>query len=108
MNYPENYLRLPECRSDERILVLLAVQLNLGAGVLAGDDLLALLNFHLDFLAVNNAARAYFDNFSNLGLLPGGCGKNNATLRWSLRLDHLDNYTVAKGLSFIMDSSYEK
>ena len=55
--------------------ILLAVQLNLGAGVLAGDDLLALLDFHLDFLAVNNTARAYFDDFSNLGLLLCGCGR---------------------------------
>ena len=70
---------------------------------IAGDGtttatVLALLNFHLDFLAVNNAARAYFDNFSNLGLLLCGCGKNNAACGGLLRLDHLDNYTVAKGL----------
>ena len=39
--------------------VLLAVELDLGAGILAGDDLLALLDLHLDFLAVNDAARAY-------------------------------------------------
>ena len=78
--------------------ILLAVQLNLSTGVLAGNDLLALLNFHLDFLAVNNTARAYFNDFSNLGLLLCGCGKNNAACGGLLRLDHLDNYAVAKGL----------
>ncbi len=52
---------------------------------------------HLDFLAVNNAARAYFDNFSNLGLLLCGCGKIMPLCGGLLHLDHLDNYTVAKG-----------
>ena len=56
--------------------VLLAVHLDLGAGVLAGDDLLALLDLHLDFLAINDAAGADLDDLRYLRLFLSGCGQN--------------------------------
>ena len=48
--------------------VLLAVHLDLGAGILAGDDLLALLHGHLDLLAVHQAAGAIGPLFSKKGV----------------------------------------
>ena len=48
---------------------LLAIHLHFGAGILAGEDLVADLHSHLDFLAVHNAAGADSDDLSHLGLL---------------------------------------
>ena len=54
------------------------VKLNLAAAVLANENLIADLNFHLYLVAVNNAAGADFDYFINFGLFLCGCGEENA------------------------------
>ena len=46
---------------------LLTVHLDLGAGILAGDDLVARLHGHDDLLAVHRAAGADGDDLGHLG-----------------------------------------
>ena len=75
---------------------LLTVHLDLGAGILAGEDLVADLNGHLDFLAVHNAAGAYSNDLSHLRLLLGTAGQDQAALSGLLDLNSLDNNTVCK------------
>ena len=80
--------------------ILLAVELDLGAGVLAGDDLLALLDLHLDLLTVNDAAGADLDDLRYLRLFLSGCGQNDTACGGLLCLYHFNDNTVAKGLEF--------
>ena len=47
--------------------VLFVIQLYFGSGIFGIDDLIANLNFHLDFLAVYNTAGAYCYDFCLLG-----------------------------------------
>ena len=71
--------------------ILLAVELDLGAGVLAGDDLLALLDLHLDFLAINDAAGADLDDLRYLRLFLSGCGQNDTACGGLLCLYHFND-----------------
>ena len=72
----------------------LAVDLDFGAGVLAGDYLIANLNLHNDFLTVNNTAGADSQDFCYLRLFLCGAGKNDAALGGLLCFGHLDDNAV--------------
>ena len=56
--------------------VLHVLQGDLGAGVLAGDDLVAGLHGHDNVLAVHVAAGTHGDDFRHGGLLLGAAGEN--------------------------------
>ena len=73
-----------------------AVHLDLGAGVLAGEHLVAHLDSHLDFLAVHDTAGANGHDLCHLGLLFGAAGRDEAALGGLLDLNSLDNNTVCK------------
>ena len=79
---------------------LLTVHLDLGAGVLAGDNLGSHLHGHNNFFAVYHAARADCNHFGHLGLLLGGAGEDNATLGGLLRLHQFYNDAVSQGFEF--------
>ena len=59
--------------------VLHVLQGHLGAGILAGDDLIARLHGHGDFLAVYHAAGAHGNDLSHRGLLLCGAGEDEPT-----------------------------
>ena len=60
--------------------VLLVIELDLGAGILAGDDLVAGLDGHHDVVTVHHAAGADGNDFGNGGLLLGAGGQDDAAL----------------------------
>ena len=68
---------------DDNVFLVI-IDLDFRAGIFGIDDLIAGLDFHLDFLAVNHAAGAYSDNFCLLGLLFFLAGKDDAGLGCSL------------------------
>ncbi|MPN19692.1 hypothetical protein SDC9_167064 [bioreactor metagenome] len=74
--------------------ILDVVYLYLGAGVFAGDDLVAGLDGHFDFLAVDDAAGAYGDDFRDSGLFLGTAGKDKASLGGLLGLGQFNHNTV--------------
>ena len=68
---------------DDNVFLVI-IDLDFRAGIFGIDDLIAGLDFHLDFLAVNHAAGAYSDNFCLLGLIFFLAGKDDAGLGCSL------------------------
>ena len=74
--------------------VFLLFQFDLGAGVLADQNLLAGGHDHGDFIAVNETAGADFDNFIDLGLFLGGRGEENAGSGALLGFVLLENNSV--------------
>ena len=75
---------------------LLAIHLDLGAGILAGEHLVADLDGHFDFLAIHNAAGAHSDDLSHLGLLLGTAGQDQTALGGLLNFNSLNDNTVCK------------
>ena len=80
--------------------VLGILQIDLGAGVLAGDDLVADLHGHGDFLAVYHDAGAHGDDFGHRGLFLGAAGEDDAARGGLLGLDHFQDDTVSKRCEF--------
>ena len=68
---------------------LLAIHFDLGAGILAGEHLVADLDGHFDFLAIHNAAGAHCDDLRHLGLLLGTAGQDQTALGGLLNLNML-------------------
>ena len=83
----------------------LAVNLDLGAGVLAGQDLVADLDDHLNVLTIHIAAGADSDDLSNLRLFLGGARQDQAALGGFFFLDHFNDNTVCKRFDFHSESS---
>ena len=83
----------------------LAVNLDLGTGVLAGQDLVADLDDHLNVLTIHIAAGADCDDLGNLGLLLGGAGQDQAALGGFFFLDQLNDNAVCKRVDFHSGSS---
>ena len=75
--------------------VLHVLQGHLGAGILAGDDLIAGLHGHGDFLAVYHAAGAHGNDLSHGGLLLCGAGEDDAALGGLLGLYHFQDHTIS-------------
>ena len=73
---------------DDNVFLVI-IDLDFRAGIFGIDDLIAGLDFHLDFLAVNHAAGAYSDNFCLLGLLFFLAGKDDAGLGCGLSFQML-------------------
>ena len=78
--------------------VVLAVVLDLGAAVLAEDDLVADRDVERDELAVLPAARADGQDAAALRLLLGGVGQDDAARGGLLLLEDLDDDAVAQRL----------
>src|SRR5207237_620139 len=77
---------------------LLALELDLGAGVAGEDDLVALLDADRDALAlVRPLAVADGQHLASAGLLLGRVGQDDATLGLALGLQPLDQDLVAEG-----------
>lgn len=87
----------------------LAVHLHFGAGVLAGENLIAYLDDHLHFLAIYHAAGANCQNLGHLGLLLGGTGQDDAALGGFFGFNGLVNNAICKRALFSWKiSSYSK
>ena len=78
----------------------LPVQLDLGAGVLAGDHLVAGLNGHHNVVAVHHTAGADGNHFGNGGLFLCAGGQDDAALGGLLGLDHLEDDAIGKRCEF--------
>src|SRR3954471_24792131 len=77
---------------------LLAVELDLGAGVAGEDDLVAFLDVERGALAVVEAAGvADGPGLATLGLLLGGVGEHDAALGLALGFQPLDQDLVGEG-----------
>src|SRR5262245_49767471 len=77
--------------------VLLVVDLHLGAGVLAEEDLVAGLDVERNLLAVlSDLAVAHRDDLALLGLLLGGVGDDDAALFHLLLLHALDENPIVQ------------
>ena len=76
------------------------MNLDLGTGVLAGQDLVADLDDHLNVLTIHIAAGADCDDLSNLGLLFGGAGQDQAALGGLFFFNQFDDNTVCKRFDF--------
>ena len=88
---------------------LLAVHLDFGAGILAGQNFIANLDDHLNFLAVHKAAGANSDNFGHLGLFFGGAGQNQAALGSLFFFGEFDHNAISERFDFHGErSSYNK
>ena len=83
----------PTCKGEGWIELL-------GAGVLAGDGLVAGLHGHGDFLAVHHAAGADGDDFSHRGLFLGRASQDDAALGGFFGLDHLQDDAICKRSEF--------
>ena len=87
--------------------VLGALQLDRGACVLAGDDLVAHLDGHgSEGAVVGDLTGADGDDLGDLGLLLGGGGQKDTARGLLLRLDELDDDAVGKGIEFHVHASY--
>ena len=75
---------------------LFAVHLDLSAGVLAGEDLVADLDGHLDFLAVHDTAGADSNALCDLRLLYCAAGQDQAALGGLLDFNSLNDNTGCK------------
>ena len=73
---------------------VLAVKLDAGSAVLAGDDLVARLDFHLHFVAVHHSAGADDDDFVNFRLLLRRTREDNAALGLFLGLRPLEDNAI--------------
>ena len=83
----------------------LAGNLDLGAVVLAGQDLISDLDVHLNVLTIHIAAGADCDDLGNLGLLLGGAGQDQAALGGFFFFDQLNDNAVCKRFDFHSGSS---
>src|SRR5262245_58402746 len=78
--------------------VVFPVERDLAAGVLAEQDLVALLDLERrDLAVVVHLAGAHRDHESLLGLLLGGVGDDDAALGLGLGLEALDQDAVVQG-----------
>ena len=73
---------------DDNVFLVI-IDLDFRAGIFGIDDLIAGLDFHLDFLAVNHAAGAYSNDFRLLRFLFLLAGKDDAGLGCSLSFQML-------------------
>lgn len=76
--------------------------LTLGSAVLAGDDLVARLDFHLHFVAVHHSAGADDDDFVNFRLLLRRAREDDAALGLFLGFRPLEDNATANGLRFMV------
>ena len=92
--------RLFDDRKDITLLddnvFLVIVDLDFRAGIFGIDDLIAGLDFHLDFLAVNHAAGADCDDLCLLRFLFFLAGKDNAGLCGCLSFQLFQYNSVAQ------------
>ena len=79
---------------------LLAFDLDLCAGKLVGDDLIADLDFHGSLLLTGAQAGAYSDDDGELGLLLSGACQNDAALGCLFGFCHLENDSVLQRYEF--------
>ena len=80
-----------------------AVDFDLGAGILAGDDMIAHLDGHFHFLAVHDTAGANGQDFCYIGLFLGAAGEDDAALGGFSASTILMITRSARGFSFIVD-----
>src|SRR5688572_13374837 len=88
--------------------VLVAVDLDLRAAVLAVDDLVAFLHLEGHALAVFEASSSNGEDAATLRLLLGGVREHDATRRDFLLLEHLDDHAIAQRLQIHARSSCGK
>src|SRR6478672_11259349 len=91
-----------DLRQDVRLAEdqdFVGADLDLGAAVLAEDDLVALFEVERDVLAVVIAgARSYGEDTASLGLLLGGIGENDAARGRLFLLEDFHDQAVTKRL----------
>ena len=80
--------------------VFLLIELYLAAAVLADENLFADLDFHLDLVAVNNAAGAYLNDLIYLGLFLCRRRKKDSALGLFLGFGLHKHYSVCQRLEF--------
>src|SRR5436190_4832433 len=98
---PLNVRFLDDLREDVRFAEheqVLTVDLDLGAAVLAVEDLVALRDVEWTALAVLDRTVPDRDHLALLGLLLRGVGEHDAARRRLILLDRLNDQPIAKGL----------